>query len=415
MNKAISIVALSLITNLLITNYCVSQSRLSQLFASGNYKECIVVSDSLLKFDNKNPVANFFKGASLVNLKDYKKAEEYLIYARTYQYTPTIAVNAHLLRMYAGMKNKDALIAELSSLVKNGFAAMSYLNRIQEFQYLNDDPDFMKMKKLVDVNARPCIYREEYKRLDFWIGHWDVMVNGNKYADSYITKSQDGCTLYEDYRTLRGFLGNSTNYFDTADSLYKQLWIAGTNSIIRYQEVEFRDGYLRMESPGVTRMTWVYDSIKDEVLQSAENTSDGGKTWTPGFTGLYVRKGKDYMRDEINQVLLKMEELFSQNKMSEIADHYTVDAQILEPGGRVYSGAYEIKSYWKELEGKGISWDLELLEVESSDDLISTIVISILKHTLSGKEELSKTKALIIWKKTPNGYKIHKDFFQPIR
>ena len=104
-----------------------------------------------------------------------------------------------------------------------------------EFDFLKGNGDYNKLLQMVEENAFPCRYGDEYKRLDFWLGEWDVYVNENYIGESFITKSLGGCTLYEDYRTTSGFLGRSMNYYDPVDSLYKQIWIDKNNGITNFK------------------------------------------------------------------------------------------------------------------------------------------------------------------------------------
>jgi ketosteroid isomerase-like protein len=400
---------------ILLGTICFAQTQIATLYSQGDYQQCIDEGNKMLKVNASDPIVHYFIGASYVNLLNYKKAEKYLLDARKYQYPRAIAVNVNLMRAYAGLKNTKLVLEELRSIANNGFRGIGFLS-FSEFDYLRENEEYQSLKNLVKENASPCLYGKNSQKLNFWLGDWDVMVNGSKFADSWITKSEGGCTLYEDYRTLRGFLGQSTNYFDATDSLYKQIWIDASNSITHYEEVEARDGYLRMQSPDKTaRMTWEYNAQKDEVHQWAENSNDNGQSWSMGFDGLYVRKTVA-IAAEIKTFFSQMEELFDKNQMLEIANFYTTDAQILEPGGMVYSGEKAIKEYWKSLDGKGVSWDLTVLEFENlGDDVVSVLATSELEHTLNGNAQMSKTKALILLKKTNDGYKIHRDFFHFIR
>ena len=387
---------------------------LRQLFLQGEYENCIKESNALLEKNTKDSSAYFFKGVSLIRLKNYAEGEAALQKAGENGYQPLMALNANLLRAYAGQKQTEKLIAFLDQLAGQGFAAQAFLKNTQEFAYLEDNVDYQKVKTKVDKNSYPCRYGAEYKKLDFWLGEWDVFVSGTKTADSKITKGLSGCTLHEDYRTSQGFYGRSINYYDLTDSLYHQIWIAQNNNVTHFKELDAREGYLQMQADrgngSLSRMAWQYNPDEDSVLQTVESSSDNGQTWSPTFSGLYKRKSVG-IKEELDAVLGEMEKLFQENKMAEIAQHYTEDAQMLEPGGAIHAGNLAIKTYWRGLKDKGISWDNELIEAEVSGDLVYSISISNLKHLHKGKEYLSKTKALIIWEKTDKGYKIKKDFF----
>ncbi len=150
------------------------------------------------------------------------------------------------------------------------------------------------MAQTDDEKAFPCRYGEEYKRLDFWLGEWDVFVKDKNTASSSITKSEGGCTLHEDYKTLGGFYGRSMNYFDPVDKKYTQIWVDKFNSITVFKEVESKEGYLKMQADKgngtLTNMAYTHDPSTGNVTQTMESTKDGGKTWKQSFLGVYKKK-----------------------------------------------------------------------------------------------------------------------------
>ncbi len=145
-----------------------------------------------------------------------------------------------------------------------------------------------------DEKTFPCLFAEQHKPLDFWIGEWDVSVKDKKTATSSITKSEGGCTLHEDYRTLSEYYGRSMKYFDPEDKKYTQIWVDKFNSITTFKEVEARKGYLKLQSDNgkgiLTNMDYTLDETTGNVTQTMEGSKDGGKTWKNTFTGVYKKK-----------------------------------------------------------------------------------------------------------------------------
>ena len=140
----------------------------------------------------------------------------------------------------------------------------------------------------------PCRYAEKYKPLDFWIGEWDVFVKDKKTATSSITKSEGGCTLHEDYKTLSEFYGRSVNYLDPSDETYTQIWIDKFNNVITFKAVEAKDGFLKFQTDNgkgtLTIMHYTLDKSNGNVTQVMESSKDGGKTWTKSFEGVYKKR-----------------------------------------------------------------------------------------------------------------------------
>ena len=266
---------------------------ISQSFSTGDYEKCIMECNLVLNQDDNNSQANLFKGASLIRTRKYSDAEPYLNKAKTNNFQPAVIVNSNMLLMHAGLKHTKEVLSQLKEMAENGFGSLVVLNA-NEFDYLKDNESFAELKSKVDSNANPCKYGMDYKKLDFWLGEWDVYVNGNKTAESFITKSMGGCTLHEDYRTLSGYFGRSYNYFDSSDNLYTQIWIDKFNGKYVFKEKEAKEGYLLMLADqgegNLVKMSYEKDIKTGNVTQIMESSADNGETWTLSFTGIYKNK-----------------------------------------------------------------------------------------------------------------------------
>jgi len=288
---------LSLILPLLALNLNINaqgkDSNLKTSFAEKKYELCLESCNEILQSDSTDQSANYYKGAVLVKYKKYKTAERHFKKAEENGYQPKITLQVNLLRSYAGQKKSTTVISLLQNLADGGFQAFTVLDE-SEFHYLKNNSTFAKLKIQVDKNAYPCKYGAEYQRLDFWLGEWDVYVNDVKTASSVISKSEGGCTLHENYKTVNGFLGRSMNYFDPEDKLYTQIWVDKSNSILIFKEVESRPNYLQMESKKndipTTKMIYIKDSKTGNITQTMESSNDGGKTWKTSFVGVYKKK-----------------------------------------------------------------------------------------------------------------------------
>ncbi|MEO0626717.1 MAG: DUF6503 family protein [Bacteroidota bacterium] len=125
-------------------------------------------------------------------------------------------------------------------------------------------------------------------KLDFWIGEWVVYTHDTLAAYSSIIKSVDGCSLNENYRTVGGYTGQSLNYYDPADSTYKQVWVDRDNWVAHFHELDSRQGYIQFKAIGQPlRMDYRLDPATGYVLQRLEQTTDGGESWMVVFSGEY--------------------------------------------------------------------------------------------------------------------------------
>jgi len=80
------------------------------------------------------------------------------------------------------------------------------------------------------TNQKPCS-AAEFRQFDFWLGSWDVQVQGKAVGHNEVTLEQDGCLIVEHWSSLRSReKGSSFNYYDVADSKWHQLYIANNGN-----------------------------------------------------------------------------------------------------------------------------------------------------------------------------------------
>ncbi len=76
---------------------------------------------------------------------------------------------------------------------------------------------------LYGLAAGPGCRTAPYRQFDFWLGSWEVAVNGNPpRAASFITSELDGCAILENWHGALGGTGRSLNGFDAADGQWHQ-------------------------------------------------------------------------------------------------------------------------------------------------------------------------------------------------
>ncbi|GAB4232270.1 MAG: hypothetical protein Tsb0034_04940 [Ekhidna sp.] len=193
----------------------------------------------------------------------------------------------------------------MEKAAKNGFWAYGQLISDKEFDPIRDRSEFEDILKIVEKNAFPCLTDEKNKQFDFWLGEWDVYVNANKVGENSITKAQGGCAVHEFYSTVPGgFAGQSINYYDPIDKKWRQNWVGNSGrNVSKYIEIDSSEGMLQFLDDDnrtangqkmMVRMTFTYLPKYDAVRQFIESSTDDGKTWTPAFDGLYVRKDTPY-------------------------------------------------------------------------------------------------------------------------
>jgi hypothetical protein len=144
---------------------------------------------------------------------------------------------------------------------------------------------------------KPCS-TPEYRQFDFWLGDWQVRdPSGRIVGENRIVSIHGGCVLQENWTGNGGVTGSSLNGYDADRKQWHQTWMDGTGGVLQI-DGGFADGRMTLagdapgEKPGEivrNRITWT-PQPDGKVRQLWESSTDGGKTWTTAFDGMYSRK-----------------------------------------------------------------------------------------------------------------------------
>lgn len=142
----------------------------------------------------------------------------------------------------------------------------------------------------------------EYHQLDFWIGDWDTFEsdapNGPPVARARVDPIAGGCAIHELYEQNDGLIGDSILSYDPVRKQWQQTWVTNRGSIMVLAG-NFKDGALVLEGEShsrdgksvLQRITW---EIKGNgVREWAVLSKDGGKSWTPAFDVLFLKRKAD--------------------------------------------------------------------------------------------------------------------------
>lgn len=200
-------------------------------------------------------------------------------------------------KSYAMMKDESKMLDALNEGAENGLGTFALLQSDPAFANYQDSEKFKEVLEKVELNAYPCLSNENYRHFDFWIGEWDVYVQGNKVGENSITIAKGGCAIHENYTTARNYAGQSINFYDPIDQKWHQHWVGSGGDTYNYLETKREPGLLQFQSkfmnPGgnVTLSRLTFTLLEDgTVRQLFEGSSDEGKTWTPAFDGIYKKK-----------------------------------------------------------------------------------------------------------------------------
>jgi hypothetical protein len=134
----------------------------------------------------------------------------------------------------------------------------------------------------------------EFHQFDFWLGSWNVTAQGKPAGTSRIESAMKGCAIIEHWTSAAGGHGTSLNFYDRRTKAWSQAWIDESGNALHLRG-GLVDGRMILQSqpqetpkgPTVQRITWSREP-NDAVRQLWESSTDGGRTWTTSFDGLYV-------------------------------------------------------------------------------------------------------------------------------
>lgn len=152
----------------------------------------------------------------------------------------------------------------------------------------------------VTAQDKPGCDTPVYRQLDFWVGTWDVRLDGRDtvVGTNTIEKTLDGCAILEHWTDTSGSRGKSLFYFHRADRVWKQVWVTdmgrvkekrmlseSTSTVVVFQgELRLDDGARVLDRTTLTDMG--NGLVRQRIAQSA----DGGATWNTGFDAIYTRR-----------------------------------------------------------------------------------------------------------------------------
>jgi tetratricopeptide (TPR) repeat protein len=265
-----------------------------ELFNQSKWAEAAAAYSEVVAQQPANGPAWQNLGESL--LQQHKDTEAAAAFERAIAipYRPVLN-RLNLARTYADAKDRSKSLAELQKVFDSGYGGQlrPLVISSPEFAVWKDDPEFTA---LVEKMA-PC-RGPEFRKFDFWIGDWDVHApdGGPTVGHNLVTLEQDGCLLLEHWTaSTGGQTGTSFNYYDVRDKKWHQLYLdnsgnagafpAMAGDLVGNKMVLLTDD---TKSP-LSRWTW-YVLAPGKVRQMAEQSTDGGKTWTIGWDSVYIKQ-----------------------------------------------------------------------------------------------------------------------------
>ena len=144
--------------------------------------------------------------------------------------------------------------------------------------------------------ANPCDVQPEFSQFDFWVGDWNVYQSDGALAGvNRITKTDGGCLIREQWRSVQGGSGFSINFYDVAQSAWRQIWVS-PGAQIDYSGGLDEAGAMRLEGtityPATSNSApfrGAWSQLEDgAVLQEFHQLDAETGEWAIWFTGRYV-------------------------------------------------------------------------------------------------------------------------------
>ena len=295
-------VALFLLTAL--TSFPLGAQRISpadsaeanRLFGARKWAEAAVLYDRITRADSTRSAAWMRLGTALDSLGRRADAVRAYEGARRSGGPPAPAL-FQLARTHASLGATDRALAYLDSAASSGYRGLDALRAARDFDRLRDQARYRQAFARVESNRYPCRSNAEVRQFDFWLGDWSVQVQGTEVGINRIEQTIDKCALLENWETPGGPNGKSLNYWDPMLRRWRQIFIFDIGVVNDYTG-EWKDGEMRfLSAPAMTaagrtvhyRMTFI-PMARDTVRQRIEVSSDSGRSWTPGFDALYIRR-----------------------------------------------------------------------------------------------------------------------------
>lgn len=198
-------------------------------------------------------------------------------------------------RGYAAKGDSDAALKKVEEIAAGG-ANGPLVRRLEAtpgLDAIKSDPRWAASIKALT----PCA-SDEYRQFDFWLGNFKVEdPNGNFVGDNDITLHLGGCMIMESWKGASGMHGMSMNYYNPVDQTWNQIFLDNNGTPQNWPPLKgkLENGAMVLWSPeGENRSRWTWTKVDgDKVRQTAESTSDGGKTWQVTWDSYYVRKKAD--------------------------------------------------------------------------------------------------------------------------
>ncbi|MEP6946541.1 MAG: tetratricopeptide repeat protein [Acidobacteriota bacterium] len=270
----------------------------NELMKQQKFTEAAAAYEAIVKTEPKNAPAWSQLGTARYSLKQYQPAAD--AWVKNVAITDNGFTKYNLACAYSLMGDKAKAIEWLTKTVSDPKMVLPAVNfKDPDLAAIKDDPAVVALHEKVERTIHPCLFSDEAKQFNFWVGEWEVFnPQGRHDGSSAVQSIASGCGILENWTDQFGGTGKSINFYDAAAGKWFQYWIGQAGGPLRFSGV-YKDGAIRYEGEPsttngqktLTRLTF-FNIDANTVRQFAESSSDGGKTWTTSYDYKYVRRAK---------------------------------------------------------------------------------------------------------------------------
>jgi tetratricopeptide (TPR) repeat protein len=272
----------------------------NRLFEARDWTNAAKMYEAITRKEPANAIAWNRLGISLQMMSKYDQAIEAYHHAVESKPSTPVALSAtyRLARVYSLQKNIEKGFEWLGKTIDAGFNHVETLKTEPDLENLRADARFRDFVAKADAKTRPCSVMVEARKFDFWIGEWSVQnQQGEPVGTSSVQLILGECVLFENWTGNFGDQGKSFNYYNAGSKEWKQLWVDNQGTSTEFVHGEYKDGAMRFQSERLEadgrkvlgRLTF-FNIARNRIRQLAEESTDGGKTWTVRYDFLYRRK-----------------------------------------------------------------------------------------------------------------------------
>jgi tetratricopeptide (TPR) repeat protein len=198
---------------------------------------------------------------------------------------------------YARAGMKDQAFEWLNKSLDAGFPGGLGIGSDPDLGNLKEDSRYADLLKKAEKASKPCMFSEEHRQFDFWVGEWDVMnPAGQQAGTNKVEMVERGCIVMENWTGRFGGSGKSINFYDAPAKKWRQIWVDSTGGNIQFSG-EYKDKAMRFtgetlskEGKKVLRRLTFFHLGPDKVRQFSETSADGGAKWDVEYDFTYNRK-----------------------------------------------------------------------------------------------------------------------------